>query len=400
MNRIVFCGVVCFLSGLSAHTYAADAAKDKSVCVEVVIKQHEPDQKQKDAATPLASSTGPTGGPINVSDELSEEYLELLKTWEIEERAKIARRLSQEQQQTHPFAPKSYLKRMLEHYITYEHGFVAVQKDCTQRITVELYPLQEGWTAFAHYTGHQQEEKVDQVEYAEFPRFAKRAVRALLYNKRIEQTIDRLSVLKADSIQNIETVKGTHHFTTAVGSSFQFPIEGMPTATTKSGAPTDEFRLLTPVNLQLGYRGSFTSWCIEAYTRLGIGVSRKAQVNNITGGHVDHVMDANLGLAFLWYLDPNGFNSFYAGTGASFDMRWYESVEPTKDTKNLNNDTLFAAGVSLNGIIGYEFLRTSRVRAFTQLEMNLPAYRVDTENDVTGFKSWLPGATFTAGVMF
>ena len=73
MNRIVFCGVVCFLSGLSTHTYAADAAKDTSVCVEVVIKQHEPDQKQKDAATPLASSTGPTGGPINVSDELSEE---------------------------------------------------------------------------------------------------------------------------------------------------------------------------------------------------------------------------------------------------------------------------------------------------------------------------------------
>jgi len=397
MNRIGLVALFCLLSGLGLDAHAEENTKDVTVCVKVLVKSHVDGQNGSSAPAKPERAKAPT---MHSDEPMSEELLGLLKQWELEERAKFQKSLRSHHIKARPFAPKSYLKRMLEHYITYEHGFAAVQSKCTERITVELYPLSLGWTAFAHYTGHQQEEKVDQVEYAEFPRFAKRVVTALLYGKRVEQTIDRLSVLKADSIQNIETVKGTHHLTAAVGSSFQFPIEGMPTATSAAGAPDSEFRLLTPVNLQLGYRGSFTSWCIEAYSRFGVGVSRKAQVNNLEGGHVDHVLDLNLGLSFLWYLDPNGFNSFYSGTGASFDLRWYESVEPKGMSGDLDNDTLFAAGVSLHGILGYEFLRTSRVRAFAQLELNLPAYRVDTENDITSFKSWMPGATLTAGVMF
>jgi hypothetical protein len=399
MSRIGFVGLVCLIAAPSTSAWAKESSNDVTVCVDVVTKTHKPRAVTTAKITPDASDA-PSPPPVKADEELSEDVMEMLRMWEAEERKKIRSKLLREQRRTYAFAPRSYLKRMLEHYITYERGFAAVETKCSERLTVELYPLNKGWTAFAYYSGHQQEEKVDQIEYAEFARFAKRVVTALLYNKRIEQTIDRLSVLKADSIQNIETVKGTHHVTAAVGSSFQFPIEGMATAVSADGAPENQFRLLTPVNLQLGYRGSFTSWCVEAYTRFGFGVSRKAQINNVEGGHVDHVLDMNLGLAFLWYMDPNGFNSFYTGTGASFDLRWYESVDPKSNPNHLNNDKLFGAGVSLHGILGYEFLRTSRIRAFTQLEVNLPAYRIDAENDITSLKTWMPGATLTAGVMF
>ena len=122
--------------------------------------------------------------------------------------------------------PQAYLKRMLEHYITHEQNFVAVDNDCRQRMIVELYPLNMGWTAFARYSGNQQEEMFHQVFYAELPRLAKRFALALLHNKTVDETIDRLSVLKADSVTNIETIKGTDHFVAAVGSGIQISGDG------------------------------------------------------------------------------------------------------------------------------------------------------------------------------
>jgi hypothetical protein len=240
---------------------------------------------------------------------------------------------------------------------------------------------------------------VDQVFYAEFPRVAKRVVLALLYNRRVEDTIDRLSVLKADSLQNIETIKGTHHFVAAVGSSFRFAkLDTAMKATTK---PKEKFRLLTPVQLQIGYRGSFRKWCLEAFTRLAFSVGKKAQRNNKLGGHVDHETDLAMGLNFFWYADPDGYNSFYSGVGASFDLSWYNVVEPIQqDTSRDSGETLFGAGLSANIVLGYEFMRISRVRPFAQLEFNLPAYLLDTESESGDIESWIPGVTVMAGVMF
>lgn len=301
---------------------------------------------------------------------------------------------------TYRLTPQAYLTRMLEHYITHEQNFVAVKSGCRHRMVVELYPLRMGWTAFARYSGNQQEEKIDQVFYSELPRVAKRFALALLHNKSVDQTIDRLSVLKADSVTNIETIKGTDHFVAAVGSGFRFPVTGLPSA--RKGAPGAEvkssFRLLTPVNLQLGYRGSFTSWCIDTYARLGIGVSKKSQKSNELGGHVNHDIDFGLGLSMLWYAQPKGINSFYGGAGASFDMSWYSVVEPADYSGS--NKSLFGGGLTLNGIIGYEFLRTSSVRPFTQLEFHVPAFLVSTENEVGSIDSWIPGVTVMAGAMF
>lgn len=89
---------------------------------------------------------------------------------------------------------------------------------------------------------------------------------------------------------------------------------------------------------------------------MGFGVSCKVQINNVDGGYVDYVLDLNLGLVFLWYMDFNGFNLFYMGMGVLFDLCWYELVEFKSNFNYLDNDMLFGVGVLFYGILGYEFL--------------------------------------------
>ncbi len=90
--------VICALVGLTAASARADELK---VCVEVVIRAEEPAQGKTPA------------------------------------------------KRAYPMEPTRYLKRLIEHYVTREAGFDAVEAGCVQRVTVELYPLAEGWTLFA-----------------------------------------------------------------------------------------------------------------------------------------------------------------------------------------------------------------------------------------------------------
>jgi hypothetical protein len=384
MKRLIPSAVVALVCIFSVNVQA----KDVQVCIEVDIRSHGQEKAAPKIKEPAKEETSEDGETKKKSVE------DILK--EI--------RASKRRSRIYPFPPKNYLKRMLEHYVTHEHGFVAVKTGCQQRLRVELYPLGRGWTIFGRYSGFHQEEKVDRIFYAEFPRVAKRLVTALLYNKRVDDTIDRLSVLKADSIQDIETIKGTHHFVAAVGSAFRFALPGLNTAIEPDDPVEKRFRLLTPVDLQFGYRASFRKWCLDAFTRLSFGVGKKAQRNNTLGGHVDHTTDLAMGLNFFWYSDPSGFNSFYSGAGASFDLSWYNVVEPTDGSSSKNysgaENTLFGAGLTANIVLGYEFMRTSRVRPFAQLEFNLPAYLFDTENNTGEIEAWIPGVTVMAGVMF
>src|SRR6185437_4715264 len=59
--------------------------------------------------------------------------------------------------------PLSYMKRLIEHFVSHEKGFVAVQSGCQATISVELYPLVDGWTVFARYSGTGREERVDRL---------------------------------------------------------------------------------------------------------------------------------------------------------------------------------------------------------------------------------------------
>jgi hypothetical protein len=102
--------------------------------------------------------------------------------------------------------PLSYLKRLIEYFVTHERGYVAVEEGCQEHIDLELYPLKQGWTVFARYSANGREERVDTLGADELSQFAERAVTALLYDKPISTTILRDTVLRADSKRAIQRI--------------------------------------------------------------------------------------------------------------------------------------------------------------------------------------------------
>ena len=128
----------------------------------------------------------------------------------------------------HEIDPTLHLRRMLEYEVTHEPGFAAVDDRCEQRLVIELYQLESGWTVFGRYSGTEREEKVDHAELDEFAELAQRLVYALLRNKPISHTITRENVLRADSEQNLRTINGTSHLLFGMGTSVLYA--NLPTA--------------------------------------------------------------------------------------------------------------------------------------------------------------------------
>ncbi|HEY5959572.1 MAG TPA: hypothetical protein VIV60_23620, partial [Polyangiaceae bacterium] len=114
--------------------------------------------------------------------------------------------------------PTVYLKRLIEHFVTHEQGFIASQNECAQTVTVELYPLKVGWTAFARYSGTGREERVDQLLPTELSQFAERSVLALLHDVPIGMTVDRDNVLWSDSLKSTQRIRGRGHLMLGVGT--------------------------------------------------------------------------------------------------------------------------------------------------------------------------------------
>ncbi len=357
----------------NAAGQAADKAADIAVCTRVVFGSLADPEDESPAAAVPADAPQPAAAPATSS-------------------------------KPNTLPPRAYLRRLIDHYVQHEPGFVAVapggDRACDETITVELFPTSlAGWTVFGRYTGFESEERVDRVEQEEFPRLARRLVKALLFDKRLEETITRTSVLSSDSAGEQKTVSGTHLFQLSVGSTFRFPVGGVPTRVDGDpNAPvTDRFRLLNNVDLQVGYRGDFSRWAIDAYARIGIGVSATDSRSNTLGGHVDHIADLVLGLNFLWHLAADDVWSFYLGPGARFELIAFDLVEPTGRS---DGDDLVGAGLGAVAVFGFEFLRTASVRPFAQLEITLPAYVVRTEARDGGIDAWLPGATINVGALF
>jgi len=353
-------GTATALLALALLAPAAAWAEDVKVCVDVQLRWH---GQAEDGAQPPESTEGQAGFFV------------------------------------HP--PRPFLKRLVEHHVTHEPGFAAVESGCDERIDVELYPVGDGWTIFGRYSGFQREEKVDRVVYEELQKLAERLVLALLYDRSIDDTIRRTTVLEADSVEDIEQIRGKSHFAMQVGSTMAVPLPGIDTATGSEQLVEETLRVIAPVNLQIGYRGNFRAWGVDAFARLGLGAGNKAPRNNVLGGHVDHTVDVRLGMSLLFYLSPDTVNSWYLGTGATFDLSWYDVIKPRTYADDLEEDSLlFGGGLSATAIIGYEFLRTSEVRPMIQLELHAPAYLFSTENDFGALNAWVPAASLMAGVMF
>jgi len=298
----------------------------------------------------------------------------------------------------HEIDPTLHLKRMVEYEVTHEPGFVAVDDRCEQRLTVELYQLESGWTVFARYSGTEREEKVDHAELDEFSQLAQRIAFSLLRNRPIVQTITRENVLRADSETNLRTIDGTGHLIFGMGSSPR--IGNLPTAQGQMNPAVTQVRILTPISVEGGYRRKLRNWGLDAFSRLNIGTESTGVHNNEMGGHVDFSWSGLLGLHFLHYTDAPGVNSFYFGGGAAFEIAVFDVIKPIAQQVINARDSLVGGGLNIDLLAGYEFLRASSVHFFGQLELNAPAYILKTENDSGSINTYMPGMTAEIGVIF
>jgi hypothetical protein len=303
-----------------------------------------------------------------------------------------------------PVAPREldatkYLARMLEYEVTHEPGFAAVADQCSQRITVELYQLANGWTVFARYSGTEREEKVDHAELDEFPELAQRIAFALLRGRPINQTITRENVLRADSEGNLRTIDGSNHLLFGMGTAPR--VARLPTAQQASEPVVNELRLLTPVSLQIGYRRKLRSWGLDAFGRVILGTENTGAHANDLGGHVDYAGSVQLGMHFLRYADPAGVNSLYYGGGAAFELAVFEAIQPTTATQGSGSrSSMLGGGLNIDLLLGYEFLRASSVHFFAEVDIEAPAYQLKTANDAGAIDTYMPGALAQIGVIF
>lgn len=288
--------------------------------------------------------------------------------------------------------PVSYLKRLIEYFVTHEKGYIAVEKGCDERITVELYPLTTGWTGFARYSGTGREERVDYLYPDELSQFAERAVLALLYDRPISTTIQRDTVLRADSKRAVQRIHGTNHFVVMLGTQ----LRGGSVPTLHSGATTDTIRLFSPIALGLGYRGKFESWGVEALFGLSIGTTKSGLGQDGAAGHVDYGGNVNLSLHFLRYLNPRGLSSWFLGAGGSFEVLWFYQI----DAGGGGRSTLPSGGFDVDLVAGVEFMRASKVQFYLEGALLAPAYVVENGDSSTPLKSWFPGAALTLGMLF
>jgi hypothetical protein len=298
----------------------------------------------------------------------------------------------------HEIDPTLYLRRMLEYEVTHEPGFAAVSDGCAQRLTVELYPLESGWTVFARYSGTEREEKVDHAEVDEFAELAQRIAFSLLRNRAISHTITRENVLRSDSETNLRTIEGTSHFLFGMGTEAR--VARLPTAQGQTLPASSELRLLTPVAVQVGYRRKLGAWGLDAFARLDLGTESTGIHTNDLGGHVDYATSAFLGLHFLHYLDAPGINSFYFGGGAAFELAFFEAIRPLKDRTAGERQMLMGGGLDVDFLVGYEFLRASSVHFFGQLDLEAPTYLIKAENDSGSINAYMPGALAQIGIIF
>ncbi|MCB9553326.1 MAG: hypothetical protein H6705_15885 [Myxococcales bacterium] len=353
MKTLPFVSLLLFAPGLAA-------AASKTVCVDVQVKSWTRD-------TPDDSA-------------------------EAEEAAKPKRAAD-------PFAidPARYLRRMTEYEVTHEVGFEAVEANCTERLTVELYPLRSGWTVFARYSGHAREEKVDHVQLDEFVSLAQRLTSALLRDKPISDVITRENVLRADSQSDLRTIDGEGHFVLGFGTRFRY---GQLATVQSDGSAEETGRLVTPLDFHLGYRGKYQAWGLDAFVRGALGVSSQSPRRNTEGGHVDFAGAGAFGLHFLRYFDATGVTSLYWGGGAQFQLNAFTVIQPEGERGGADYEYLYGGGLDVDLILGVEFMRASSVHFFVQLEAQLPTYLFDTEVAAGGVDTWLPGGMLQIGMIF
>ena len=395
---------------------AAAVAKSARVCVAVVLRKGTGAVKQQSPATSQpASRASSAAPPKHIHQQTPPPATQLLQM----RGAPIPQRDDREQPSARRVlrarhlraqprrlrtdlsmlpagqTPRAYLKRLMEHYVTHEPGYLAVERNCEQKITVELYPLRRGWTVFARYSKHLREEWVDQLLPDELSMFAERAVLALLHDRSINDTIKRDTVLRADTRLPKRWIGGTHHLVVALGTELR---GGLLPSAQGDGSSASELRLAFPMSISGGYRGKFENWAIASTAQLALAPGQSSTRSNALGGHVDLGGSVGVSLHFLHYLDPRGVTSFFAGAGGNFQLMWFNYIRAESAAER--RGVLVAGGLDVDLVFGWEFMRASSIQWIIQGELHLPAYVARAEANEGAINSWLPGATVRIGVLY
>ena len=291
------------------------------------------------------------------------------------------------------FEPPLYLRRLLEYGVTHTPGFESVPSGCAERLMVELYPLEEGWTVFARYTGSAREEKVDQVQVDELRPLAQRLVSSLLGDRPIETTLTRRSVLRDDSEGELRRVRGRGHTRFSIGTEIIVGL--LPTARTADATATDEIRVSAPLAIDAGARSTYRGWALDAYAGILVGTSRQS-VSGAGRGHADYTFGLTAALHFLRYTAPDSAASFYGGGGSSFQLHRYRILPGERGG---DDEGLVGGGLNVDLIMGYEVMRASALSFFVEVQAHLPAYAIDSENVNGRIRAWLPAAVVQIGLL-
>jgi hypothetical protein len=143
-----------------------------------------------------------------------------------------------------------------------------VQSGCDERLRVELYALEQGWTVFARFSEFAREEKVDRVLLDEFGALADRLARALLADISVQETLDREKVLRADSEAHIRRVRGQPHFQLAAGTALRVG------RLVSLGVGVSHQRFDGPRRDEVGVRGTSASTGLHFAPRIGVELFR------------------------------------------------------------------------------------------------------------------------------
>jgi hypothetical protein len=396
-------------------------AAELPVCVDVVVQRSLPKKKPATESAPSAAAPTPStqpaapvapaspasvsaeGGPNLDSARKEREVTTLDDVIDLDPEGSQDPRVKSGAHLPLGQTPETYLKRLMEHFVTHERGFIAASQGCKQRIVVDLYPLRLGWTAFARYSGTGREERVDQLLPTELSQFAERSVLALLHDLPISETVDRNNVLWADSLKATQNIRGRGHVVIGVGTRLRggtFDSAVIDQSSSSFGDTEQSFRLFTPMLMNVGYRGQFEEFGVEVAGELDIGTSQTAARRNPSGGHIDLGGSAGIVLHAVRYSNVRGLTSLYYGGGATFALHWFSAIRAEGDRETSSRATLWSGGLDVDAVLGYEFMRASTISFFVQSELNVPAYAVRSENNTGAINTWFPGAALKIGAAF
>lgn len=281
----------------------------------------------------------------------------------------------------------SFFQRYMKYTISHEEGFIATDVQCDEVLSVELYPIAEGWSVFARYTGTSTEESIDKLRYDEVKSYSERVVQSLLYKKDFSSTINRYNVLSSDSHKKLRKIKG---------ESQAFFAMGMSPRLAKIGKDSESRNWVAsnPFIARMGNKYSYDRWSVQVHGHLGINLNKNSILAANKQGEVKFAGEGGLGVQFLYTPAAKKLTGIYYGAGGTMKVQSFTAFGEYHD------QSLYGGGLDVDLVTGYEFFRASGREVFVQLEANLPTYVIQARKGNGYVDSWTPASTLIVGLNF